>query len=348
LREAMLYESEGDGKVRCHLCHRRCVIPPGSVGFCRVRRNVDGRLYSLVYAKAIAANVDPIEKKPLFHYRPGSAVMSIATVSCNFRCLFCDNWAISQEEEVMGKSLPPERVVELAIKHGCDGVSYTYTEPTVFFEYAYDTARLAKQRGLFNTFVTNGYMTPEAVEAIAPYLDAATVDFKGSANPEFYRRFMSVPSPEPIFETLKAMRRLNIFVEVTDLIVTKHGDSLDDVYALASRLREVLGSDVPFHLLRFHPDYMLLDVPPTPVDTLERAAEKAMEAGLRHVYVGNVPGHRLENTYCPNCGRMVVERRGFYLASVDLEDSRCPSCGHVLNIVGPVRLRPRAIWTSII
>ena len=343
----MLYEELSGGRVQCNLCHRRCVISEGSTGFCRVRRNVGGRLYSLVYGKAVAANVDPIEKKPLYHYRPGSAVMSIATVGCNFRCRFCDNWAISQEEEVVGKSLPPERVVELAVKHGCEGVSYTYTEPTVFFEYAYDSARLAKGRGLFNTFVTNGYMTPEAVRAIAPYLDAATVDFKGSGNPRFYRELMSVPSPEPIFETLREMRAHGIFVEVTDLIVTRYGDSLDDVYELASRVREVLGPYTPFHVLRFHPDYELIDVPPTPIEVLERAAERAMDAGLKHVYVGNVPGHRLEHTYCPNCGRVVIERHGYYLASWSVEGGRCAHCGFELNIVGPVA-RSRARWASLI
>ena len=348
MREAMLYEGLSDGKVRCNLCNRRCLIPSGSTGFCRVRRNVDGRLYSLVYGRAVAANVDPIEKKPLYHYRPGSAVMSIATVSCNFRCLFCDNWVLSQEEEIMGKSLPPEAVVELAVKYSCDGVSYTYTEPTIFFEYAYDTARLAKQRGLFNTFVTNGYMTPEAVEAIRPYLNAATVDFKGSANPRFYREFMSVPSPEPIFETLRALRQAGVFVEVTDLVVTKHGDSLEDAYTLASRVKEILGSETPFHLLRFHPDYQLIDVPPTPIETLERAAEKAMEAGLRHVYLGNVPGHRLEHTYCPSCGRVVIERWGFDVTGLSLKDSRCASCGRQLNIVGPAKPQLRSRWASLI
>ena len=344
----MLYEELSDGKVRCNLCHRRCVIQPGSTGFCRVRRNVDGRLYSLVYGKAVAANVDPIEKKPLYHYRPGSAVMSIATVGCNFRCVFCDNWVISHEEEVIGKTLPPEAVAELAVKHGCDGISYTYTEPTVFFEYAYDTARLAKQRGLFNTFVTNGYMTPEAVEAIAPYLDAATVDFKGSANPRFYREFMSVPSPEPIFDTLRALKQHDVFVEVTDLIVTKHGDCLDDVYALATRVKEVLGSETPFHVLRFHPDYELIDVPSTPRDTLEKAAEKAMDTGLRHVYVGNVPGHRLEHTYCPGCGEKVVERSGFHVVSVSLVDGSCAKCGRRLNVIGPARPSSSARWAHLI
>ncbi|RLF15015.1 MAG: AmmeMemoRadiSam system radical SAM enzyme [Thermoprotei archaeon] len=344
----MLYEELGGGKVRCNLCHRRCTVPEGSTGFCRVRRNKEGRLYSLVYGKAIAANVDPIEKKPLYHYRPGSAVFSVATIGCNFRCRFCDNWVISQEEEVIGKNLPPEQLVEQAVKHRCEGISYTYTEPTIFFEYAYDSAKLAKERGLFNTFVTNGYMTPEAVKAIAPYLDAATVDFKASGNPSFYREFMSVPSPEPIFETLREMKASGIFVEVTDLIVTKYGDNLDDVYGLASRIKEVLGPYTPFHILRFHPDYQLIDVPSTPLSTLEAAAEKAMDAGLKHVYIGNVPGHKLEHTYCPNCGQLVIERYSFYLASWRVEEgSKCANCGFQLNIVGPIT-RSGARWASLI
>ncbi|MEM2025531.1 MAG: AmmeMemoRadiSam system radical SAM enzyme [Desulfurococcaceae archaeon] len=348
LKEAMLYLQLSDGSVECLLCHRRCRIPKGSRGFCGVRRNVEGVLYSLVYGKAIAANVDPIEKKPLFHYYPGSSVMSIATVGCNFRCKFCDNWSISQEAEVEGVDLPPEKVVASSLKHACKGVSYTYTEPTVFFEYAYDTARLAREKGLFNTFVTNGYMTPEAVKTASPNLDAATVDFKGSANPKFYRELMSVPDPEPIFETLKEMQRCGIFVEVTNLVVPKYGDSLDDVRCLASRIVEVLGRDAPFHLLRFHPDYQLLDAPATPVSTLERAAEVAKDVGLRYVYVGNVPGHELEHTYCPSCSEVLVARFSFDVLTWNLtDDNCCPKCGEKVNIVGKPQ-RGGGRWLTLI
>lgn len=344
----MLYYQLSDGSVECNLCHRRCRIPKDSVGFCGVRKNINGILHTLVYGKAIAANVDPIEKKPLFHYYPGSAVMSIATIGCNFRCKFCDNWVISQSKEIEGFDLPPEKVVSASIKYGCHGVSYTYTEPTIFFEYAYDTAKLAQEKGLFNTFVTNGYMTPEAVKTISLYLNAATVDFKGSGAPHFYKQFMSVPDPEPIFETLKEMKRCGIFVEVTNLMVTKYGDSLEDLRGLALRIVEVLGRDTPFHILRFHPDYQLLDAPSTPIQILEKAAEVAMDAGLKYVYIGNVPGHRFEHTYCPNCREVLVERFSFDVLKWRLTaDNSCPKCGEKINIVGSLK-HGGSRWISLI
>ena len=227
--EAMLYEKIQNNQVRCNLCARRCLIKDGGLGFCRVRKNESGNLYSLNYAKACAAHADPIGKKPLSHFHPGAYVMSIATVGCNFRCQFCDNWNISQEKEIIGRDLPPRDVIKAAKDYGCRGVSYTYTEPTIFFEYAYDTAVLAHKEGLFNTFVTNGYMTPEAVRTIAPYLDAATVDFKGGGDPEFYRKFSSVPSVEPIYEALSEMKRQGIHIEVTNLVVPDIGDSMDQL-----------------------------------------------------------------------------------------------------------------------
>ena len=331
----MLYERLPGNRVRCNLCGRRCLIPEGGYGFCRVRKNQSGKLYSLNYAKACAAHADPIGKKPLVHFHPGALVMSIATVGCNFRCRFCDNWSISQETDIRGTYFPPETVVKAAQEHECQGISYTYTEPTVFFEYAYDTAVLAHKQGLFNTFVTNGYMTPEAVRTIAPYLDAATVDFKGGGDPEFYKRFSSVPSVNPIYESLKEMKRQNIHVEVTNLIVPKIGDSMDGIVELATWIRENLGADTPFHLLRFHPDYKLNNISSTEIRTLEEAYEAATESGLNYVYLGNVPGHRYENTYCPECGERLIERYGFSIVKWRLtEDMKCPSCGKKIPIVG--------------
>ena len=296
----MLYEKIEDNKVKCNLCSRRCLITNGSFGFCRVRKNESGKLYSLNYAKACAAHADPIGKKPLSHFHPGASVLSIATVGCNFRCQFCDNWDISQEKEVSGKNFPPEDVVKAAKDYSCIGISYTYTEPTIFFEYAYDTSVLAYRQGLFNTFVTNGYMTPEAVRTISPYLDAATVDFKGGGDPEFYKRFSSVPSVEPIYESLKEMKAHSIHVEITNLVVPKIGDSIERIKELASWIKKNLGQDTPFHLLRFHPNYELTDIASTEVKALEESYEAAKEQGLSYVYLGNVPGHRYENTYCPN------------------------------------------------
>ncbi|MEM1515093.1 MAG: AmmeMemoRadiSam system radical SAM enzyme [Thermoproteota archaeon] len=334
-REAMLYEQIGDNKVRCNLCARRCIISEGTFGFCGVRKNEEGRLYSLNYAKACAANVDPIGKKPLSHFHPGALVMSIATVGCNFRCQFCDNWSISQEKDITGRDFPPEEVIKATIEHDCHGISYTYTEPTIFFEYAYDTAVLAKRNGLFNTFVTNGYMTPEAIKTIASYLDAATVDFKGGGDPEFYKKYSMVPFVEPIFEALKEMKRHGIHIEVTNLVIPRVGDSIERIRDLASWIRDNIGEDTPFHLLRFHPDYKMTDIPSTEIRTLEKAYEAAKESGLNYVYLGNVPGHRYENTYCPNCNELVIKRLGFDIVKWNLtEEMRCPKCGRQIAIRG--------------
>ncbi|MDH5462457.1 MAG: AmmeMemoRadiSam system radical SAM enzyme [Candidatus Bathyarchaeota archaeon] len=335
LKEAMLYEELSENKVKCNLCGRRCTIPDGKVGFCLVRKNESGKLYSLVYAKACSVCVDPIGKKPLSHFHPGALVMSLATVGCNFRCRFCDNWVISQEKEIKGSDFPPEKVVEATKENGCHGISYTYTEPTIFFEYAYDTAILAHREGIFNTFVTNGYMTPEAVRAIAPYLDAATVDFKGAGAPEFYKEFCGVPSVEPIYEALKEMKKEGIHVEITNLVVPKIGDSLDRIRELAEWVRDNLGEDTAFHLLRFHPNYQTTDIPSTSRKTLEEACDVAKEVGLHYVYMGNVPGHRCENTFCPGCGELLVKRFSFDVVKWSLtEDMRCPECGETIAIEG--------------
>jgi pyruvate formate lyase activating enzyme len=342
LHEAMLYEKKEDKKVKCNLCARRCLINDGGTGFCLVRKNNGGTLFSLVFAKAISACIDPIMKKPLSHFNPGAMVVSIATVGCNFRCQFCDNWMISQEKELSGHNFPPEDVVKTAGANSCQGISYTYTEPTIFFEYAYETAKLARQVGLFNTFVTNGYMTPEAVKTIAPYLDAATVDFKGGADPEFYKTVSAVPSVEPIFEALKEMRRNDIHIEVTNLVVPKTGDSLERIKQLAAWIKDALGKDTPFHLLRFHPDYQLTTIPSTSIESLEKAYVSAREAGLNYVYIGNVPGHSAENTYCPNCNEMVIKRFSFEITRWNLtKDMRCPVCGHDIPIVG--KLHPSGV-----
>jgi len=334
-REAMLYEQIANNRVKCNLCARRCSIPEGGFGFCNVRKNESGRLFSLNYSKACAAHVDPIGKKPLSHFHPGALVMSIATIGCNFRCQFCDNWAISQEKDITGKEFPPESVVEATKSYGCQGISYTYTEPTIFFEYAYDTASIAHREDIFNTFVTNGYMTLEAIEMIAPFLDAATVDFKGGGDPEFYKMFASVPSVEPIYASLKAMKKHNIHVEVTNLVIPKIGDSMDRIRELAKWIFENLGKDTPFHLLRFNPNYKLDNISSTEIKTLEEAHNAASEQGLDFVYLGNVPGHRYENTYCPGCREMLIRRYGFDVARWNItDDMRCPNCGRQIAIKG--------------
>lgn len=349
LKEAVLYEQLQEGSVRCNLCGRGCTIPEGATGFCRVRRNIGGKLYSVVYSRLCSASIDPIEKKPLYHFYPGSAVFSVATVGCNFRCAYCQNWVISQEERISGQYVDPKDAVKTAKDNECDGISYTYTEPTIFFEFAYDTSKIAHENGLFNTFVTNGYMSPEAVRMIAPFLDAATVDWKGSGDPEFYRKFAAVPSVEPIYKCLLEMKGANIHIEITDLIVPTHGDSMDRLRELASWICRNLGVDTPLHLLRFHPDYKLTDVPATPTKTLEQAREVALREGLRYVYTGNIPGNKGENTYCHNCQTTVVQRYGFQVLRWNLRpDNTCPKCGVKMPIVGTYQRRGQPFPMSIL
>lgn len=342
VREAVLWEPvEYQGKkgyVRCDLCARRCIIAPGKYGVCGVRKNIGGKLYTLVYGLLTAMNIDPIEKKPLFHFEPGSSVLSISTVGCNFFCQFCQNWEISQsrlERGLYGRYVPPEKVVEAALEYGADGIAYTYNEPTIFFEYMYDVAKLAKQKGLYNVMVTNGYMTPEAIRMLGNYMDGVTVDFKGGGNPEFYKKFMGVPDPSPIYDALLEMKKQGWFIEITNLVVPRYGDKEEDVRRLARWIVENLGPETPFHLLRFHPDYRLTNLPPTPVETLEKLAKIAKEQGLHYIYIGNVWGHPLESTYCPQCGYKVIERRGFAITAWRLtKDNKCPRCGYKINIRG--------------
>jgi pyruvate formate lyase activating enzyme len=246
---------------------------------------------------------------------------------------------ISQDKEVAGRNFPPADVVKAAGEQNCHGISYTYTEPTIYMEYAYDTAKIAHQVGFFNTFVTNGYMTPEAVRTIAPYLDAATVDFKAGGDPEFYKSVSAVPKVEPIYESLKELKRNGIHIEITNLVVPKMGDSLERIREMATWIKDVLGRDTPFHLLRFHPDYKMTTIPATSIETMEKAYMTAKEAGLPYTYMGNVPGHPAESTYCPNCNEPVIKRHSFEITKWNLtKDMRCPVCGTNIPIKG--RLHP--------
>ncbi len=340
LHEAMLYKKLSENRVKCHLCGRRCLIAEGAIGFCLVRKNEGGTLYSLNYGEAISACVDPLSKKPLSHFNPGALVMSIAGAGCNFRCRFCDNWMISQSKKAKGKKFSPEDVVKAAGKNNCQGISYTYTEPTIFMEYAFDIAKLAHQVGFFNTFVTNGYMTPIAARTISPYLDAATIDFKGGADPEFYKTYSSVPDVDPIYEALKELNRNGVHLEITNLVIPKIGDSIERIRELATWIRDVLGEDTPFHLLRFHPDYKMTRTPTTLVETLEKAYMAAKSAGLNYVYIGNVPGHPAENTYCPKCNELLIKRHSFEITKWNLtKETTCPVCGNAIPIKGKLHSR---------
>jgi len=329
-REAMLYEKLDRQRVACKLCAHRCVLNEGQFGLCGVRQNVGGVLYTHVYEEAIAAHVDPIEKKPFFHFLPGSKSLSIATVGCNFRCPFCQNWEISQSRPSDGKSglrstrLPVKEVVRQALLNDCQSVSYTYTEPTIFFEYAYDTARLAKESGLRNNFVTNGFMTGEALETIKPYLDAANVDLKFFRE-ESYQKICKARL-QPVLESISKMRELGIWVEVTTLVIPGLNDSEEELRDIARFLASV-DRDIPWHLSRFHPDYEYLDKQATPVATLRKAREIGKSEGLRYIYLGNVWGEG-EDTHCPNCGQLLISREGFWVKSNLIKDGHCAKCGY--------------------
>jgi pyruvate formate lyase activating enzyme len=335
MKEAMLYEKRSASEVRCLLCNHRCLIEDGKSGVCRVRLNRGGTLYSLVYGKVVAENIDPIEKKPLFHVRPGTSSYSIATCGCNFRCLHCQNHEISQmpreAQRIVGFDLAPEEAVKRALGAGCSSISYTYTEPTIYFEYALDVAKLAREKGLLNVFVTNGYMTQEALAAFHPFLDAANVDLK-AATDEFYRRICGA-RVEPVRESIRAMRRLGIWVEVTTLIIPGLNDDPEGLREIARFLLSV-GPEVPWHVSAFHPTYRLTDRPRTPVDTLRRAREIGLKEGLRFVYSGNVPGEEGENTSCPACGEGLIRRFGFRVLENRIRQGRCPECGTAVEGLG--------------
>ena len=332
--EAYLYEPLEDKKVKCNLCSHRCVIKEGRRGICAVRENRSGMLLTLVYGKAIARHVDPIEKKPLFHFLPGTLSYSIATVGCNLRCKFCQNADIAQmpadhKGVIMGDPVTPQEVVAAADKSGCHSISYTYTEPTVFFELAYDTAKIAHQRGIRNVFVTNGYMTAEALEMIEPYLDAANVDLKAFSD-RYYKELCGA-KPKHVQKTLKHMKALGIFLEVTTLIVPGLNDDRTELKELAEFIANDLGTDTPWHISRFHPTYKLTDRPATPVKTLTMAREIGLAVGLKYVYTGNVPGNSGENTLCSACGEMVIERWGFQVGSLRIKDGKCSQCGAAID-----------------
>ena len=331
-KEALLWEKLDDQRVHCYLCAHGCRIAESKFGICGVRQNIRGVLYSMVYGEVIAAHIDPIEKKPLYHFLPGSLTYSIATIGCNFKCGFCQNWQISQASVKKGgivarHQVLPEQIVAAAKKNNCESISYTYTEPTIFFEFAYDTARLAKAAGLSNIFVTNGYMTRAALEMIKPYLDAANVDLKGFRDDVYKKNCQA--HLQPVLDTITAMRELGIWVEVTTLVVPGENDADTELGKIGDFLARIDRS-LPWHVSRFHPDYEFHDRPATPVETLKKAREIGQKKGLHYIYLGNV----LEgaNTYCPACQGLVVDRKYMGLNKRHLLGNRCPACG--TEIVG--------------
>ncbi|MFQ5901888.1 MAG: AmmeMemoRadiSam system radical SAM enzyme [Thermodesulfobacteriota bacterium] len=326
--EARYYKRLKNDIASCYLCAHLCKITNGKRGICGVRENRDGTLYTLVYGKLISENIDPIEKKPLFHFQPGSKSLSIATVGCNLSCLHCQNHEISQisreKKQIPGSEISPSAIVDAALQYGCKSISYTYTEPTIFMEYAYDTAVLAEEKGLKNVLVTNGYMTREVLEETSPYFNAANVDLK-SMNDKHYKAVCGARL-QPVLDSIKIMKEIGMWVEVTTLIIPTKNDSEEELKDIA-RFICGIDPDIPWHISAFYPTYKMTNLPRTPASTIGRAREIGLEEGLRFVYSGNLPGDIGESTYCYNCKKPLIERYGFFIKGYHLrEDSCCPNC----------------------
>jgi len=331
--KAMLWEALDNNTVHCHLCSHNCRITEGDYGFCGMRQNVEGELFTYAYGEVIAGHIDPIEKKPLYHFLPGSSAFSMATIGCNFQCPYCQNWTISQKSQKgggeEGYKITPQEIVDQALQNNCRSISYTYTEPTIFFEYAYDTAKIAKQNGIYNNFVTNGYMTKDAIETISPYLDAANVDLK-FFNDDSYREICK-GSLQPVLDSIQNMKKAGIWVEATTLIIPGRNDSEEELRNIAGFLAKT-GNEIPWHISRYHPDYKYKSPGSTPLETMEKAMSIGKEEGLKYVYLGNVYQEG-GDTLCPGCGTSLIERTGFSAQKTpDLtEEGKCRKCGGIIE-----------------
>lgn len=325
-KEALFYKKLDAKTIQCNLCPRNCVLSDGVKGFCRARAPKDGKHYSLVYANPTAVHVDPIEKKPLFHFLPATNAFSIATAGCNLRCKFCQNWQISQSspEETTNYYLPPEDVVKKSIEYQCSTIAYTYTEPSIFYEYMLDTAKIAQIHGIKNIYHSNGSLNPEPAEQISFYLDGANIDLKGF-NQDFYGEVCQ-GYLDTVLNTLKILRKNGVWVEITNLIIPNLNDDLGEIKEMAIWIRDNLGPDTPIHFSRFHPQYKLMNLNSTPVSTLEKAREVSMDVGLNYIYIGNVPGHIAESTYCPKCKKPVIRRVGYSILEVNLDNQGRSKC----------------------
>ena len=325
MKEALFYKKIGKD-VQCQLCPHFCTIKPKERGKCGVRENKAGKLYTLVYGKAISTAIDPIEKKPLFHFMPGTMAYSIATVGCNFSCTFCQNSEISQVTKsgrVFGEDIPPKKIVEDAVKSGCKSIAYTYTEPTIFFEYAYDTAKLANKKGLKNIFVTNGFINKGPVDMIEPYLDAANIDLKGFSE-GFYESVIG-GRLKPVLDTIKYMHKKGIFIELTTLIVHGHNDNQVMLKKIVDFISG-LDKEIPWHISRFYPHYQMEDRAPTDIVALKKAAQLGKKAGIKYIYIGNVPFNDYESTYCAKCKKKVITRAGFSIMDINMKGNKCGYC----------------------
>ncbi len=333
MKEAGYWKGLEHKRVQCELCPHRCIIAESKTGICGVRKNQGGILVSLVWGRSIAANVDPIEKKPLYHFLPGSQSFSIATVGCNLRCTFCQNSDISQYPvhtgNITGEKAEPEEIVEAAKRRGCASISYTYTEPTIYLEYALDTARIAKGKGIRNVFVTNGYINADIVRGdLSGLIDAANIDLK-SFSDSFYKKLCSARL-QPVLDAITAYHEAGIWIELTTLVIPGENDSPEELRDIARFISSV-DPEIPWHLSRFYPRYQYEDAPPTPVHVLEKAGEIGLQEGLVYVYTGNVVGHRGENTFCPGCGREIISRKGYVIAGMGVQGNACTSCGHYIS-----------------
>ncbi len=335
MREALLYEKLPNSRVRCNICQWRCAIGPGKFGVCKMYQNRDGVLYNMNYAQTSSVAADPIEKKPLFHFFPGSLAFSIGGWGCNFHCQDCQNWEIScveiVEPRLGSREIQPQTAVDLAKSHHCQGIAWTYNEPTMWFEYTLDSAKLAKENNLYTVYVTNGYMTPEALDTIGPYLDAWRVDVKGFTD-TFYRNLAKITHWRGILEVAqRAKDKWNMHVEVITNIIPTMNDDDQQLEGIANWIRDELGELTPWHVTRFHPHHHMIHLPPTPISTLEHAHDIGRKAGLKFVYIGNVPGHESESTVCYSCDKPIVLRTGYQTKVAGLESSRCKFCGAELN-----------------
>ncbi|MGD0335592.1 MAG: AmmeMemoRadiSam system radical SAM enzyme [Candidatus Omnitrophota bacterium] len=331
LKEGLYYEKLDKKVVHCHICPRNCVIPDGKRGFCGVRENRGGTLYALSYGRLVAIHLDPIEKKPLFHFLPGSYAFSIATAGCNFRCKFCQNWEISQRkpDEVDYSYIEPQDLIKKVKESGSYIIAYTYTEPTIFYEYMLDVAKLAKKEGIRNIMHSCGYINEKPLRALAKYLDAANIDLKGFS--EDYYAKISEGSLGPVLAALKILKEEGVHVEITNLVLPGYNDDPGMITRMCLWIKDNLGADTPLHFSRFFPSYKLLSLNPTPVSTLEKARRIALDCGLKYVYIGNVVGNPAENTYCPRCKKIVVERSGYTVLEVNLKNGRCKFCGEKIE-----------------
>ncbi|XOB40598.1 MAG: AmmeMemoRadiSam system radical SAM enzyme [Candidatus Nealsonbacteria bacterium] len=336
MKEAYLYDKLDNKKVKCRNCAHYCLIEPGKRGICGVRENIDGKLYALNYQKAIDVNIDPIEKKPLFHFLPGTQSLSIATVGCNLACKNCQNYTISQgfkgKKEILGQNLTPEDIVNLAIKNNLPSISYTYTEPTIFLEYALDTMKLARKQGLKNVWVSNGFMTEESAKLVIPYLDANNIDIK-SFSDEFYQEQCGARL-KPVLETARLMKKSGVWLEITTLAIPTLSDSEEMFREIAKFIKEELGPETPWHVTQFSGaiSWKLQHLPDTLIETLKKAYNIGKEAGLKYVYTGNIPGLASEDTVCQRCGALVINRTGYFIVRQD-KKGKCPKCKQDLNLI---------------